>query len=215
MRKSVIENIEKYKVIAILRGLSVDESVNVSRALYEGGVKLVEVTFNQNSSDNYAQTINSIRSIKKELGEKMCVGAGTVITLEQLNLAKKAGAEFIVSPDTDEDVIRETVNLGMVSLPGAYTPTEVKLAHKAGADFIKIFPCSDVGYLKAIKAPLSHIKFMAVGGVNSDNASDFIKAGACGVGSALTNKNWIANKRYDLIRIEAEKISKNVLSTEK
>ena len=138
--------------------------------------------------------------IKKNCPQ-MCVGAGTVLTKEQVDLAKNAGAEYIVSPDTDIDVIKYTVKNGLVSLPGAYTPTEVKNAYNAGADFVKLFPCTDVAYFKAIRAPLSHIKLLAVGGVNIDNASEFLKAGAVGigVGSSLVNKRLMENEDWDAI----------------
>ena len=144
----------------------------------------------------------------------MAVGAGTVLTLKQLKIAKAAGAEFIVSPDTNEAVIRKTVKLGMVSLPGAYSATEAVKAHNAGADYVKLFPCLDnaASYLKAIKAPLSHIKFLAVGGITADNAADFIKAGAdgVGVGSALVNKTYVENGEFDKLTELATRFVKNV-----
>ena len=194
MRENVIKTIEKEKIIAIIRGADIEQAVKASKAIYDGGIKLVEVTFNQKSPESFIQTVNSIKAIKSACPE-MIVGAGTVLNTEQVDLALSAGAEFIVSPDTDEKVIAYSVKNGLVSLPGAYTATEVKKAHEAGADFVKLFPCTDgaVQYIKALKAPLSHIKFLAVGGVTAENAGDFIKAGAVGigVGSALINKNWL------------------------
>ena len=215
MRDKVFNLVGETKVVAIIRGFSTDECLNIVRALYMGGIRVVEVTYDQQHPESFCNTANAISQIKKEMGDKMAVGAGTVITMEQLMIAKNAGAEFIVSPDTDEEIIRETVKLDMVSMPGAYTATEAKKAYNAGADFVKLFPCGEnPSYLKAIKAPLSHIKFLAVGGVNSDNAAEFIKAGALGVGvgGSLTNKKWIAEGRFDLITAEAEKIIKSVLS---
>lgn len=209
MRENVLKLIEETKIVTIIRGVDPESAVKVAEALYLGGVKLVEVTFDQKNPDSFSDTATAIKSIKEKLGDKMSVGAGTVITVEQLLIAKSAGAEFIVSPDTDEEIIKKTVELGLVSLPGAYTPTEAKKAHNAGADYVKLFPCSDdaISYLKAIKAPLSHIKFLAVGGIRPDNAKDFIEAGAYGVGmgGSLVNKEWIKNGRFDLITIEAKK----------
>ncbi len=209
MREKVLKLIEETKIVSIIRGVSAKDAVSVAKALYDGGVKLVEVTFDQKHPENFSETTIAIKSIKEVMGDKMSVGAGTVITTEQLMLAREAGAEFIVSPDTDAEIISKTVELEMVSLPGAYTPTEAKLAHDSGADYVKLFPCTEnsISYLKAIKAPLSHIKFLAVGGVSSDNAAEFIKAGACGVGmgSSLTNKKWISEGRFDLITAEARK----------
>ena len=207
MREQLLKQIEKEKVIAIIRGIVPDKAVNVAKALYAGGVKLVEVTFNQKCPESFSDTQAAIRSIIDAMGDKMSVGAGTVITPEQAELAHSAGAQFIVSPDTDEAVIKRTVELGMVSLPGAYTASEAKKAHNAGADYVKLFPCSDAGYLKALRAPLSHMKFLAVGGVNADNTADFIKAGACGVGvgSSLVNPSWVEAGEFDRITEQAKK----------
>ncbi|MBQ9485714.1 MAG: 2-dehydro-3-deoxyphosphogluconate aldolase, partial [Clostridia bacterium] len=128
--------------------------------------------------------------------------------------ARDAGAEFIISPDADENVIKHTVKCGLVSMPGAYTATEIKKAHDAGADFVKVFPCLDnaAAYIKAIKAPLSHIKLMAVGGVNADNCKDFINAGAVGVGvgGSLVNKEWIKNGEFDNITDLAKNFMNNL-----
>lgn len=201
MRTDVIKIIEEERLVAIIRGVTPEQAVKTAKALYAGGVKLVEVTFDQSKPDAFQSTAETIRRIKRETLGNMCVGAGTVVSLEQLDLAFEAGAEYIVSPDTDVDVIRETVKKGMVSLPGAYTASEAKTAHNAGADFVKLFPCHSAQYVKALKAPLSHIKFLAVGGVTVENAAEFIKAGACGigVGSSLVNKKWIENGEFDKI----------------
>ena len=214
MREQVIKAIEENKIIAIVRGVDVENALKTAKALYEGGIKLIEVTFNQAKPESFSKTQEAIKLISKEMEGKMVVGAGTVITEEQVQLAKEAGAKYIVSPDTDEKVIKLTVELGMVSLPGAYTASEAKKANVYGADFVKLFPCQEnaPSYLKALKAPLSHIKFLAVGGVNVDNAKDFIKAGAVGVGvgGSLVNKIWIENGEFDKLTELAKKFVKNV-----
>jgi 2-dehydro-3-deoxyphosphogluconate aldolase/(4S)-4-hydroxy-2-oxoglutarate aldolase len=212
MRERVIKQIEQNKIITIVRGANPVQAVKVAKAVYNGGIRLIEVTFNQKSPETFLDTVKAIKEIKLALPD-MVVGAGTVLTVEQVELAKSAGAEYIVSPDADEMVIKRTIELDMVSLPGAYTPSEIKRAHNAGADFVKLFPCSDVSYLKAIKAPLSHIKFLAVGGVNVENAKDFINAGAVGVGvgSALVNKKFINEERYDIVEQTAREMIKRVL----
>lgn len=213
MRENIIKTIEKEKIIAIIRGADIEQAVKASKAIYDGGIKLVEVTFNQKSPESFIQTVNSIKAIKSACPE-MIVGAGTVLNTEQVDLALSAGAEYIVSPDTDEKVIAYSVKNGLVSLPGAYTATEVKKAHEAGADFVKLFPCTDgaVQYIKALKAPLSHIKFLAVGGVTAENAGDFIKAGAVGigVGGALINKKWLDEGEYEKITELAKKFVESV-----
>ena len=211
MREQVIKSILENKIIAIVRGIDVDSAVEVAKALYKGGIKLIEVTFNQKLPESFVDTVNSIKLIKKNCPD-IIVGAGTVLNTEQVDLAISGGAEYIISPDTDKSVIEYSVKKGLVSLPGAYTATEVKTAHLAGADFVKLFPCSDVQYLKALKAPLSHVKFLAVGGVNVDNALDFIKAGAVGVGvgSSLVKKEWVENKEFDKLTQLAKKFVEKV-----
>ena len=200
MREQVIKKIEQNKIIAIVRGLNIEQAVSVAKAINQGGIKLIEVTFNQKNPSSFNDTVMAITQIKQDCPE-MCVGAGTVLTIEQVELAKSAGAEYIVSPDTDEEVIKRTVELDMVSIPGAYTPSEAKKAHNAGADFVKLFPCSSVASLKAIKAPMSHIKFLAFGGVSAHNAKEFIKAGAVGVGvgGSLVNTKYLENNEYEKI----------------
>lgn len=201
MKNEVIKEIEKNKIIAIMRGVEPSVAVRVAEALYEGGIKLVEITFNQKDKNSFVDTVNAIKAVKRAMTGKMCVGAGTVITEEQLELAYQAGAEYIISPDTDENIIHKTIEKGMVSIPGAYTGTEIKKAHNAGADFVKIFPCPSASYIKALKAPLSHIKFLAVGGVGANNAKEFMQAGATGigVGGLLVNKEWVNAGAFDKI----------------
>jgi len=214
MREQVIQQILDQKIIAIIRGVEVEKAVEAAKALYAGGIRLVEVTFNQKDPASFVNTANAIRGIKEALGDEILVGAGTVISTALVDMAAEAGAAYIISPDTDEEVIRRTRELGLVSLPGAYTPTEAKKAHNAGADFVKLFPCvgDAPAYLKALCAPLNHIRFLAVGGVNADNAADFLKAGAVGlgVGGSLVNKKWVDAGEYYRITEEAKRFVANI-----
>lgn len=214
MRQQVIEKIKSEKIIAIVRGMELEQTVKIAQALYEGGVSLIEVTFNQKCPEKFGETADCIRAIREAMGEKMLVGAGTVTSVELVELAAQAGALYMISPDTDEAVIRRTRELGLVSIPGAYTATEAKQAWLAGADFVKLFPCvgDAPAYVKAICAPFNHIPFLAVGGVNADNAADFLKAGAVGVGvgSCLANKKWADAGQYHLITEEAKKFVQNI-----
>lgn len=213
MREDIVKKVEEKKIIAIIRGLSVEQAIKTAKALYDGGIELIEVTFNQKFPNRFSETADAIAEIRKNC-KGVSVGAGTVLTTEQVDIARKAGAEFIISPDADEKVIRYTVQKGLVSIPGAYTATEIKKAHNAGADFVKIFPCLDgaTKYIKAIRAPLSHIKLLAVGGVNVDNAKDFIDAGAVGigVGSSLVNKEFIKNGEYEKLTALATQFVTNL-----
>ena len=214
MRETVIKEICRQKIIAIIRGADEQQALAAAKALYEGGVTLVEVTFNQKAPETFVNTANSIRAIREQMGDQVLVGAGTVTSTELVRLAANAGASYIISPDTDEDVIRETKRLGLVSIPGAYTPTEAKQAYNAGADFVKLFPCvgDAPAYIKALCGPLNHIRFLAVGGVNADNAADFLKAGAVGigVGSNLVNKKWLESGQYNKITEEAKRFVANI-----
>lgn len=214
MRAQVIQKILEHKIIAIVRGADEEKVPQIAQALYDGGIRLMEVTFNQRQPESFACTENAIRQSIQKMGDKMVIGAGTVTSVELVDRARAAGAQYIVSPDTDLAVIRHTVELGMVSLPGAFTATEAKVAHNAGADFVKLFPCVDnaPAYLRALCAPLSHINFLAVGGVSADNCATFIQAGAVGVGvgSCLVDKNWVNEGRFDLITAEARRFVENI-----
>ena len=214
MRETIIQKVYENKIIAIVRGMDKEKTVKIAKALYEGGIRFVEVTFNQKNPDKFYETAECIRAIREEMGDKMYVGAGTVTSTALVDLAAEAGALYIISPDTDVDVIRHTKKLGLVSMPGAYTPTEAKTAFNAGADFIKLFPCvgDGPGYVKALCAPFNHIPFLAVGGVDADNAAAYIKAGAVGigVGSSLAKKAWVDAGEYYKITEEAKKMIENI-----
>lgn len=203
MRDFIIQKILDEKVIAIVRGIYDEECLNLAKALHEGGVNLLEVTFDQKSHEERLRTVSTIQLLNKELGDVMAFGAGTVMTVEMVNMAKEAGAKFIISPDTNEEVIRASVELGMVSIPGALTPSEIAQAHRYGADFVKVFPVSNMGdsYVKNITAPLSHIRMLAVGGVDGSNVKDYMKAGAVGAGvsSCLFKKDWVKAGEWERI----------------
>lgn len=168
MLEDTIRFIEENRLIAIVRGIAPKKCLKVADALYEGGFRLVEVTFNQKEPDSFRTTADAIAAIAEKYKDRMMVGAGTVVSPELVEQAAAAGARFIISPDVNVDVIRRTRELGLASLPGAMTPTEIMTAHRAGASFVKLFPIADLGskYVKAVRAPISHVKLLAVGGVN-------------------------------------------------
>lgn len=200
-------HIRKHRIIVIVRGLQEKYMLKLAAALQGGGIRMMEVTYDQAEPGTFSETSRAIASIRREFAGGLTVGAGTVISAKQLDLACEAGAGFIVSPNTDADIIRRTKERGLVSLPGALTPTEILCAKQAGADFVKVFPAGNLGpaYIKAVKAPLSHVELIAVGGVNENNAADFIRAGAAGVGVGgnLVNKSWIMAGEYEKIRLLA------------
>ncbi len=214
MREQIIERVLENKIIAIVRGVYGEDCLNLAKALYEGGIKLLEVTFDQSKPEAWNKTADTVKLLVEELGDKMAFGTGTVTTLEMVELAKNAGAQFIVSPNTNEKVIRATVAADMVSMPGAMTPSEVLDAYEYGADFVKLFPVGNLGtsYVKALCAPINHIRMLAVGGVNEKNAKDFLAAGAVGVGVGgnLVNKEWIAAGEFDKIIELAREFTENI-----
>ena len=203
MREHIIRAIEQEKVIAIIRGVEAKMCIRVTEALYTGGIRLAEVTFNQKDPASFENTAQIINAIVHKFGEQLLVGAGTVTTPELVELAARAGANYIISPDMNPAVIHRTRELGLVSIPGAMTPTEVLTAHREGADFVKLFPAAVLGilYVKAVKAPISHVRLIAVGGVDEKNAVDFLRAGMSGVGIGgnLVNQNWIESGAFDKI----------------
>lgn len=206
-RESIISAVEKSKIVVILRGLTTEQLVNTVEAMYKGGIRLVEVTFDQSKKIPDEQTAANIKTLSEKFEGRVLVGAGTVMSTEQVELAHAAGAKFIISPDAYEPVIRRTVELGMVSMPGIFTPTEAANAHRWGADFVKLFPNSEMkpSYLKALAVPLSHIRFLAVGGVNADTIAEYLSVGASGVGVAtsIVNKQSIAEGNWDDITARA------------
>ncbi len=201
MKQQVISAIEQNKLIAILRGVPQEKLLSVAEALYQGGIRLMEITYSADGRISDEDTAGAIHMLTEHFKGRMHIGAGTVLTEKQVRLTQEAGGLFIISPNTDERIIRASAELSLVSIPGALTPTEIVNAHNAGADFVKLFPAADFGikYIKAITAPLSHIKLLAVGGVDLNNISDFFKAGVCGfgIGSNIIDKKLIAAEDYE------------------
>lgn len=214
MKNTVINEISKHKIIVIVRGIDKNHLIPLAEALYDGGIRLLEITYSADKSVADTETAENIKLLAEHFKGRMLIGAGTVLTKEQVELTANAGGKFIISPDTNKEVIKKSNELSLVSIPGALTPTEIQKAHRLGADFVKLFPITNMGtaYVKAVKAPLSHIKLLAVGGVNKDNAADFIKAGICGIGAGgnLVNKEWIENGELDKITALAKEFVNNI-----
>lgn len=201
MKNNVIQRILDEKIIVIVRGVEKDKLLPLSEAMYKGGIRLLELTYSAVGTPTDTETAENIRMLSEYWGDKMYIGAGTVLTPEQVEMTANAGGYFIISPDTNPEVIGKTVELGLVSIPGALTPTEIALAARSGADFAKLFPISTMGpdYVKAVKAPLSHIKLLAVGGVKESNILDYMKAGAVGfgLGANIVDHKLIAANDWD------------------
>ncbi|MBQ6980466.1 MAG: bifunctional 4-hydroxy-2-oxoglutarate aldolase/2-dehydro-3-deoxy-phosphogluconate aldolase [Clostridia bacterium] len=211
MKKEIIERVKKEKIVAIIRGINPVDCLKLAQILYKNGISVMEIPFDVSKTNN-DNTIISIMEIKKTMPD-VIVGAGTVINIDFFNKAKEAGAQFIVSPNIDNFVITEAKNNGIVVMPGAMTPTEIEYAHRLGADFVKVFPASvlGAGYIKAVRSPLNNIDIIAVGGVNENNAGDFIKAGAIGVGvGCVANKALIKEHKWQEIEDIIIKLKKSV-----
>jgi 2-dehydro-3-deoxyphosphogluconate aldolase/(4S)-4-hydroxy-2-oxoglutarate aldolase len=185
-------------IVAVVRSPSSEQLVEVAQALAEGGVTNVEITL------TVPGALEVIRDVRRRLGEELFLGAGTVLDPESARAALLAGAEYIVTPTLNPEVIRVCRRYGKLVMPGAFTPTEILTAWESGADLVKVFP-ADVGgpaYLKTIHGPLPQIPLMPTGGVNLKTAADFLRAGACalGVGGALVEKDALARGDMDRIR---------------
>lgn len=211
---TTLEWVKERKIIAIVRGLAPEHMLKLAEALYNGGIDLMEITFSQARPETWRDTTQAISAVGEHMRGKMLAGAGTVVNLEQLDMARDAGAKYIISPNTAPELIRATKQYGLASFPGAVTPTEIEDAWAAGADVVKVFPADRLGpsYIRAIRAPLSHIPLMAVGGVNEKNCSDFLAAGCCGigVGGNLVNREWIENGDWNRITALAAEFRKAV-----
>ena len=203
MREQIIKLIEEHKIIAIVRGVERENLIPLAKALYDAGIRFLELTYSADGKVSDEEMADRVKMLVDEFDGKMYFGSGTVLSEKQVELTKKAGGTFIISPDTYENVIRKTRELEMVSIPGALTPSEIQAAHRYGADFVKMFPMSNMGvsYLKAVKAPLSHIKLLVVGGVTLDNMGEFLDGGAAGfgIGTNFVDKKLIAEGRFDKI----------------
>lgn len=212
-KEETIRALKDSRIIAIIRGFAPEICLKLAESYFKGGIRFVEVTFNQKVSDTWKDTAEAIRSIKARFGADMHVGAGTVLTEEQLGICADAGGEYMIAPNVDADLIRSCVARGMIAMPGALTPSEAVSAWNAGAEFVKIFPAGSLGpgYIKALSAPLSHIPFLAVGGISPDNVADFMRAGSVGAGvsGSLSNKEWIAAGDWDKITAVARQLVEN------
>lgn len=184
------------KIVAIIRGADPKHVLDIAQALYNGGVTIIEVTMNSK------EPLRSIAAINETMGNKILVGAGSVLDRHMAKAAIEAGSKFIISPSLDIETIKTTKNLGAVSIPGAFTPTEIVTAFSNGADIVKVFPASiGVQYFADLRGPLPHIPLMPTGGISLDNIQAFQKAGAVafGIGSALVNTKQEVTDEYLLL----------------
>ena len=195
-------------VVAIVRVASAQEAVEVCMAVAKGGVKPIEITM------TVPGAVDAIKEFKSVVKDEVLVGAGTVLDPETARAVILAGAEFVVSPTLNLEVIEVCLRYSKIVVPGTFTPTEILTAWEAGADIVKVFPASVGGpkYLRDIMGPLPQIRLMPTGGVNLENTPDFIRAGAVAVaaGTSLVDKKAVSEKNYDLITETARKFCEAV-----
>lgn len=198
-----LDFIRENKVIAIVRGIPSGSIAALAEAIVKGGLRCMEVTFDHSSEKGIEETLKSIEILSRDFQGELLAGAGTVLTPKQAEQAAAAGAEYMISPNVNVEVIKKTKELGKISIPGALTPSEIVTAYEAGADIVKLFPAAVFGpaYFKAVKAPLKHIPVTAVGGISPENIADFLAAGAvgAGVGGNLVSPKLVAEGRFDEI----------------
>ena len=162
MAQDLCALLREKKLISIVRGAPTEKITKIADAIYRGGFRFMEITFDQSGKTPHAVTAEQIRIVREAFDDRLHVGAGTVMTEAQLKLAAEAGAEYIISPNVDAAIIRATKAVGLISIPGAFTPSEIAGAYQAGADFVKLFPadCVDLKYIKAVRAPINHIPLL-------------------------------------------------------
>lgn len=198
---AVYSKLQGIQLIPVLRKIPYELCQELVKALKDGGIKAVEITMDSENA------VEMIREVKQQNDGTLVVGAGTVLTVEDCEKAIDAGAEFIVSPSLNLDVVNKCLEKNIPVIPGVFTPTEMQTAYSAGAKIIKLFPASSLGtkFIKDVKGPLSHIQIMTTGGINLETASSYIDAGAqiVGAGSDLLKKEWLQSKNWEAITNEA------------
>jgi len=204
----LLQLLTEEKIVAIIRGIDKARGDATAQALAEGGIVFLEVTLNTDGA------LDMISRFREKYAGRMRIGAGTVLDLAQAKEAEAAGAEYIISPNLDEEVIHYCVNRGLEIWPGTMTPSEIVRAYKLGASAVKVFPMASlgIGYLKEIRAPLDHIPMVATGGVNLQNIRTVLESGACavGLGGNLVDKKLIAEGRFDELRQLAQAFTNEV-----
>ena len=202
------EKFSQLPVVGIIRGMCMEDVMDILPLYVNAGFTTIEFTLNT------PDVISIIQAAQHEYNGRLNIGAGTVCDRNDLDKALKAGAQFIVAPIVNEEVMKECVELSIPVFPGAYTDTEIYKAWSLGAEMVKVFPASSIGpaYIKDIKAPFNQIKLMPVGGIDLQNCLDFMKAGSdgLGVGSQLFNKKMIQDKNWTLLAEQFEAFANKV-----
>lgn len=207
---AVLAQIKSTKVVAIARGIAPGDMGKLADALLAGGISCIEFTFDHSGRIPPADMLSALSAIRREKGEALALGVGTVLSPQQAQMAADAGAQFVLSPDFSPAVVEKTKELGLVSIPGAMTPSEITAAYACGGDIVKLFPAGSLGsgYLRALRGPLPHIPLSAVGGVSAQNAAEYLSAGAdcLGVGGKLVDAKVVAAGDFAAITAAASEL---------
>ncbi len=211
-KQKIRDRILEIGVVPVVRAASSQQAMTAADAVCRGGIPIVEITM------TVPGAVEVIRQLRKSSLAEVLIGAGTVLDIEMARLCVDAGAQFLVSPGLDLETVEFAVNQGVLMMAGALTPTEVITAWKAGSDFVKVFPCGNVGgakYIKALKGPLPQVPLVPTGGVNLETAAEFIEAGAAalGVGGALVQAEALKTGKPEIIVENARKFLKIVKET--
>lgn len=198
----VLDAISKNGVVAIVRGTTQEQMSTIVDALYRGGIRIIEVTFNTPNASEI------IQNLTKCYADKMIIGAGTVLDAETARIAILSGAQFILSPSLNDEVIKMCNRYNILAVPGVFTPTEAVRAWELGAKIVKVFPAGIVGasYIKQLLGPLNQLRIIVVGGINEANFPSYIKAGAigAGIGGELVNRKLADSEEYEEIYRRAQ-----------
>jgi 2-dehydro-3-deoxyphosphogluconate aldolase / (4S)-4-hydroxy-2-oxoglutarate aldolase len=200
---TVLDIVAQHKIVAIIRLDDLSTAQQITSALIEGGIRAIEFTL------THPDAVKTIGAIRKTVDDSVAIGAGSVISVEQVKAVADVGAQFVVSPNTNPKVIGACVDLDLPAMPGALTPTEIQMAWELGASVVKVFPAHhfDARYIKDVRAPLPHLRLMPTGGISIDNIRTYLDYGAFGVGigSTLINNSIIASQDWSALANHARK----------
>lgn len=201
-----LSRIKEKKIVSIIRNVKKNDVLKIADVLKESGIEALEITLNTPNA------LESIEELTKKFGDKLIIGAGSVLDEETARISILKGAKFILSPTLNVKVIEVAKRYGVVSVPGTFTPTEILTAYEHGADIVKVFPIPYPKYIKDIHGPLAQIPLMAVGGVNNENARDFIEQGAAalGIGSSLVSSKKVDEKYLYELSIKAKNLVQSI-----
>jgi 2-dehydro-3-deoxyphosphogluconate aldolase / (4S)-4-hydroxy-2-oxoglutarate aldolase len=207
-KDKILEELTRLGAVAVIRMSDSEKLKRVSEAIHKGGVSALEITMTTPNA------LAVIENLSKSMGDEIIVGVGSVLDPQTAISAINAGAQFVVSPVFNLDIVETVKKLGIPVIPGAFTPTEIQTAYENGADIVKVFPADIVGmsFFKSVLAPMPHLKLMPTGGVTLTNAGEWLKAGACavGVGTALLEKRAIEENNFNKLTENAKLLVKSI-----